>query len=216
MAPVIVVFEFLEKTLLGMESPVQKVEADNDQLLVDRARLGDRHAFDLLVLKYQSRLLSLVIRLVSNQSDALDVLQDTFVKAYRSLNTFRGESAFYTWLYRIAVNTAKNHIAARAKESKDISVDDKGASELPVLQDLSAPEDEVRAEELQRAILHSIEELPDDLKHALTLRELEGMSYDEIALAMGCPIGTVRSRIFRARDHVVQEISQKFPGTFLS
>lgn len=216
MAPVIVVFEFLEKTLLGMESPVQKVEADNDQLLVDRARLGDRHAFDLLVLKYQSRLLSLVIRLVSNQSDALDVLQDTFVKAYRSLNTFRGESAFYTWLYRIAVNTAKNHIAARAKESKDISVDDKGASELPVLQDLSAPEDEVRAEELQRAILHSIEQLPDDLKHALTLRELEGMSYDEIALAMGCPIGTVRSRIFRARDHVVQEISQKFPGTFLS
>ena len=216
MAPVIVVFEFLEKTLLGMESPVQKVEADNDQLLVDRARLGDRHAFDLLVLKYQSRLLSLVIRLVSNQSDALDVLQDTFVKAYRSLNTFRGESAFYTWLYRIAVNTAKNHIAAHAKESKDISVDDKGASELPVLQDLSAPEDEVRAEELQRAILHSIEQLPDDLKHALTLRELEGMSYDEIALAMGCPIGTVRSRIFRARDHVVQEISQKFPGTFLS
>ena len=216
MAPVIVVFEFLEKTLLGMESPVQKVEADNDQLLVDRARLGDRHAFDLLVLKYQSRLLSLVIRLVSNQSDALDVLQDTFVKAYRSLNTFRGESAFYTWLYRIAVNTAKNHIAARAKESKDISVDDKGASELPVLQDLSAPEDEVRAEELQRAILHSIEQLPDDLKHALTLRELEGMSYDEIAFAMGCPIGTVRSRIFRARDHVVQEISQKFPGTFLS
>lgn len=216
MAPVIVVFEFLEKTLLDMESPVQKVEADNDQLLVDRARLGDRHAFDLLVLKYQSRLLSLVIRLVSNQSDALDVLQDTFVKAYRSLNTFRGESAFYTWLYRIAVNTAKNHIAARAKESKDISVDDKGANELPVLQDLSAPEDEVGAEELQRAILHSIEQLPDDLKHALTLRELEGMSYDEIALAMGCPIGTVRSRIFRARDHVVQEISQKFPGTFLS
>ena len=216
MAPVIVVFEFLEKTLLGMESLVQKLEADNDQLLVDRARLGDRHAFDLLVLKYQSRLLSLVIRLVSNQSDALDVLQDTFVKAYRSLNTFRGESAFYTWLYRIAVNTAKNHIAARAKESKDISVDDKGASELPVLQDLSAPDDEVGAEELQRAILHSIEQLPGDLKHALTLRELEGMSYDEIALAMGCPIGTVRSRIFRARDHVVQEISQKFPGTFLS
>ena len=199
-----------------MESPVQKVEADNDQLLVDRARLGDRHAFDLLVLKYQSRLLSLVIRLVSNQSDALDVLQDTFVKAYRSLNTFRGESAFYTWLYRIAVNTAKNHMAARAKESKDISVDDKGTIELPVLQDLSAPEDEVGAGELQRAILHSIEQLPDDLKHALTLRELEGMSYDEIALAMGCPIGTVRSRIFRARDHVVQEISQKFPGTFLS
>ncbi|MEL0321285.1 MAG: sigma-70 family RNA polymerase sigma factor [Gammaproteobacteria bacterium] len=199
-----------------MESPVQKVEADNDQLLVDRARLGDRHAFDLLVLKYQSRLLSLVSRLVSNQSDALDVLQDTFVKAYRSLNTFRGESAFYTWLYRIAVNTAKNHLAACAKESKDISVDDEGTGELAVLQDLSAPEEEAGAEELQRAILHSIEQLPNDLKQALTLRELEGMSYDEIALAMNCPIGTVRSRIFRARDHIVQEISQKFPGTFLS
>ena len=198
-----------------MESPVQKVEAENDQLLVDRARLGDRHAFDLLVLKYQSRLLSLVNRLVSNQSDALDVLQDTFVKAYRSLHTFRGESAFYTWLYRIAVNTAKNHLASKLKEVKDVSVDDEATGELSVLQDLSAPDEEAGAEELQRAILHAIEQLPDDLKQALTLRELEGMSYDEIALAMNCPIGTVRSRIFRARDHVVQEISQQFPGTFL-
>ena len=198
-----------------MESPVQKVEAENDQLLVDRARLGDRHAFDLLVLKYQSRLLSLVNRLVSNQSDALDVLQDTFVKAYRSLHTFRGESAFYTWLYRIAVNTAKNHLASKLKESKDVSVDDEATGELSVLQDFSAPDEEAGAEELQRAILHAIEQLPDDLKQALTLRELEGMSYDEIALAMNCPIGTVRSRIFRARDHVIQEISQQFPGTFL-
>ena len=198
-----------------MESPVQKVEAEDDQLLVDRARLGDRHAFDLLVLKYQSRLLSLVNRLVSNQSDALDVLQDTFVKAYRSLHTFRGESAFYTWLYRIAVNTAKNHLASKLKESKDVSVDDEATGELSVLQDFSAPDEEAGAEELQRAILHAIEQLPDDLKQALTLRELEGMSYDEIALAMNCPIGTVRSRIFRARDHVVQEISQQFPGTFL-
>lgn len=216
MAHAIVFFDFFENTLLGMGSPVQKVEADNDQLLVDRARLGDRHSFDLLVLKYQSRLLSLISRLVSSQSDALDVLQDTFVKAYRSLNTFRGESAFYTWLYRIAVNNAKNHLAMRAKESRDISVDDEGSSELSVLQDLAAPEEEAGAEELQLAILHSIERLPADLKQALTFRELEGMSYDDIALAMNCPIGTVRSRIFRARDHVVQEISQKFPGTFSS
>ena len=129
-----------------MESPVQKVEAENDQLLVDRARLGDRHAFDLLVLKYQSRLLSLVNRLVSNQSDALDVLQDTFVKAYRSLHTFRGESAFYTWLYRIAVNTAKNHLASKLKESKDVSVDDEATGELSVLQDFSAPDEEAGAE----------------------------------------------------------------------
>ncbi len=197
-----------------MESPVQKVEAENDQLLVDRARLGDRHAFDLLVLKYQSRLLSVVSRLVSNQSDAMDVLQDTFVKAFRSLNTFRGESAFYTWLYRIAVNTSKNHITTRAKESRDVSVDQEGTGEVLALQDISAPEEEAGAEELQRAILHFIEQLPEDLKHALTLRELEGMSYNEIAKAMNCPIGTVRSRIFRARDHVIQEISQKFPGTF--
>ena len=127
MAHVIVVLGLSYKSCAGMESPVQKVEAENDQLLVDRARLGDRHAFDLLVLKYQSRLLAVSTRLVSNQSDALDVLQDTFVKAFRSLHTFRGESAFYTWLYRIAVNTAKNHLASKSKEPKGIAVDDEGA-----------------------------------------------------------------------------------------
>jgi RNA polymerase sigma-70 factor (ECF subfamily) len=199
---------------MGIESPVQKAEADNDQLLVDRARLGDRHAFDLLVLKYQSRLFVLVSRMISNNADTLDVLQDTFLKAYRSLNNFRGESAFYTWLYRIAVNTCKNHIMAKAKESKDVSIDDDGAMELSVLQDQSTPDGEFGAEQLQTAILSAIELLPDDLKSALMLRELEGMSYDAIAEAMGCPIGTVRSRIFRARDHLVQDISQKFPGTF--
>ena len=198
-----------------MESPVQKVEAENDQLLVDRARLGDRHAFDLLVLKYQSRLLAVSTRLVPNQSDALDVLQDTFVKAFRSLHTFRGESAFYTWLYRIAVNTAKNHLTSKSKEPRGVSVDGDGTVDIMLLHDLGAPEEEAGAEELQRAILHAIEQLPQDLKHALTLRELEGMSYDDIALAMSCPIGTVRSRIFRAREQVFQEISQKFPGTFL-
>ena len=215
MTHVIVLHELSNKSCVGMESPVQKVEAENDQLLVDRARLGDRHAFDLLVLKYQSRLLAVSTRLVPNQSDALDVLQDTFVKAFRSLHTFRGESAFYTWLYRIAVNTAKNHLASKSKEPKGISVDDDGAADLSLLHDLSAPDEEAGAEELQGAILHAIEQLPQDLKHALTLRELEGMSYDDIALAMSCPIGTVRSRIFRAREHVVQEIRHKFPGTFL-
>ena len=152
--------------------------------------------------------------MVSNQADTLDVLQDTFLKAYRSLNNFRGESAFYTWLYRIAINTCKNHIMAKAKESKDVSIDDDGARELSVLHDLSTPDGEFGAEQLQAAILSAIELLPDDLKSALILRELEGMSYDAIAEAMGCPIGTVRSRIFRARDHLVQDISQKFPGTF--
>jgi RNA polymerase sigma-70 factor (ECF subfamily) len=214
MAHVIVFVKLSKKLFSDMESPVQTVEAENDQLLVDRARLGDRHAFDLLVLKYQSRLLAVSTRLVSSQSDALDVLQDTFVKAFRSLHTFRGESAFYTWLYRIAVNTAKNHLASKSKEPRGISVDDDGAADLPLLHDLGAPDEEAGAEELQRAILHAIERLPQDLKHALTLRELEGMSYDDIALAMSCPIGTVRSRIFRAREQVVQEIAQKFPGTF--
>lgn len=198
-------------------APIQTLEADNDQLLVDRARLGDRHAFDLLVLKYQSRLLTLVTRLLPNQSDALDVLQDTFVKAYRSLNTFRGESAFYTWLYRIAVNTAKNHMAARQKESRDISMDadHADADSHAVFQDLGSPDAEAGAEQLQAAILDAIERLPEDLRQALTLRELEGLSYDEIAQAMDCPIGTVRSRIFRARDQVIQEVSERFPGTFL-
>jgi len=198
-------------------SPIQTLEADNDQLLVDRARLGDRHAFDLLVLKYQSRLLTLVTRLLPNQSDALDVLQDTFVKAYRSLNTFRGESAFYTWLYRIAVNTAKNHMASRQKESRDLSMDDDqtDADQYAVFQDLGSPDAEAGAEQLQGAILDAIERLPEDLRQALTLRELEGLSYEEIAQAMHCPIGTVRSRIFRARDQVIHEVSERFPGTFL-
>ena len=116
-------------------TPIREVEADNDQILVDRVRLGDRHAFDLLVLKHQSRLLTLVTRFIPNRSDALDVLQDTFVKAYRSLHAFRGESAFYSWLYRIAVNTAKNHIAIRRKESRDISVSDE-ASDDPLTRKL--------------------------------------------------------------------------------
>lgn len=199
---------------MGMESSILKVEVENDQFLVDKARLGDRHAFDLIVLKYQSRLLSLVSPMLPNRSDALDVVQDTFLKAYRSLQNFRGESAFYTWLYRIAVNTCKKHISSRAKESKDVSMQDEGASELSVFQDLTSPDAEVGAEQLQAAILSAIELLPSDLKNALVLRELEGMSYDEIAETMNCPIGTVRSRIFRARDQLAQDISLKFPGTF--
>jgi RNA polymerase sigma-70 factor (ECF subfamily) len=186
-----------------------------DKQLIERVKLGEKAAYDLLVLKYQQRIINLVSRFVRNHSDALDVTQEAFIKAYRALPNFRGDSAFYTWLYRIAVNTAKNHLASKLKEAKDVSVDDEATGELSVLQNFSSPDEEVGAEELQRAILHAIEQLPDDLKQALTLRELEGMSYDEIALAMNCPIGTVRSRIFRARDHVVKEISQQFPGTFL-
>jgi RNA polymerase sigma-70 factor (ECF subfamily) len=197
--------------------PITDIDADNEQMLVDRARLGDRHAFDLLVIRYQSRLLQLVSRLVPNQSDALDVLQDTFVKAYRSLASFRGESAFYTWLYRIAVNTAKNHVAARGKEGRDVSYDDGGQDmeHHAVFHDLGSPDAETDAQQLQVAILDAIDRLPEDLKRALTLRELEGLSYEDIAQTMQCPIGTVRSRIFRARDQVIQEVSVRFPETFL-
>ncbi len=199
-------------------TPMQTNEADSDHALVDRARQGDRHAFDLLVLKYQSRLALVISRLIPNSGDVLDVLQDTFVKAYRSLHTFRGDSAFYTWLYRIAVNTAKNHMAARQKEAKDVSVDDDAldTDRVSGFQDLGSPDGEASAEELQSAILSAIDALPEDLRQALTLRELEGLSYEEIAATMKCPIGTVRSRIFRARDQVIQEISSQFPGTFLS
>src|SRR6056300_447606 len=189
-----------------MESPVKKVEAENDQLLVDRARLGDRHAFDLLVLKYQSRLLSLVNRLVSNQSDALDVLQDTFVKAYRSLHTFRGESAFYTWLYRIAINTAKNYLVARSKRPPDRDLDFQDLESDTELRDLETPENSLHRDEMFEVMTRTLEQLPEELRVALTLRELEGMSYDEISEVMGCPIGTVRSRIHRAREAIDNEL----------
>ncbi|MDP5325330.1 MAG: sigma-70 family RNA polymerase sigma factor [Litorivicinaceae bacterium] len=190
----------------------------NDQLLVDRAKSGDRHAFDLLVLKYQSRILSLVTRILSNPSDALDVVQETFVKAYRSLESFRGESAFYTWLYRIAVNTAKNYASASAKLQLDVSMESMvgGTDHLPSFQDSGSPDQQSATDQLQAAILEAIEQLPDDLCQALTLRELEGMSYEDIAERMDCPIGTVRSRIFRARESVVNQIQAQFPGTYVS
>jgi len=193
-------------------------DPNNDQLLVDRAKAGDRHAFDLLVLKYQSRMLSLATRMLPNPSDALDVVQETFVKAYRSLDSFRGESAFYTWLYRIAVNTAKNQMASTIKSQQDVSMESMvgGTDHLVAFQDDDSPDQQSSTDQLQVAILDAIERLPEDLRQALTLRELEGLSYDEIADAMHCPIGTVRSRIFRARETVVNEIQTKFPGTYVS
>ena len=139
---------------------------ETDQQLVKRAKKGDTRAFDLLVLKYQGRIAALVGRFVQDASDVEDVTQEAFIKAFRALEKFRGDSAFYTWLYRIAVNTAKNHLASKVKEAKDISVDDEAAGELSVLQDFTAPDEEASAEELQRAILHAIEQLPDDLKQA--------------------------------------------------
>jgi len=176
-----------------------------DQELVVRVQQGDKKAFDLLVLKYQLRLSKLVSRFMRNQSDVPDVVQEAFIKAYRALPNFRGESAFYTWLYRIAINTAKNHLVSQSRKSPANSIDvqdaeDYGASEW--LKEYATPEREALASELEATIHLAMGELPSDLREAITLREIEGLSYEDIAAVMDCPIGTVRSRIFRAREAI--------------
>ncbi len=180
-------------------------EREIDQQLVERVQKGDKKAFDLLVLKYQLRLSKLVSRFLRNQSDVPDVVQDAFIKAYRALPNFRGDSAFYTWLYRIAINTAKNHLVSQSRKSPKNSIDvqdaeDYGASEW--LKEHASPEREALASELETTIYQAMDGLPSDLREAITLREIEGLSYDEIAAVMDCPIGTVRSRIFRARETI--------------
>ena len=176
-----------------------------DQELVVRVQRGDNKAFDLLVLKYQLRLSKLVSRFLRNQSDVPDVVQEAFIKAYRALPNFRGDSAFYTWLYRIAINTAKNHLVSQSRKSPANSIDvqdaeDYGASEW--LKEYASPEREALASELESTIYMAIDDLPSDLREAITLREIEGLSYEDIAVVMDCPIGTVRSRIFRAREAI--------------
>ncbi len=176
-----------------------------DSTLVERVQRGDKKAFDLLVIKYQNRVVNLVSRYVRDVTDAQDIAQEAFLKAYRALPNFRGDSAFYTWLYRIAINTAKNHVASRARrpqEVQPIGPDDETFDLDEALKETDTPENLLLTDEIQRTILEAIEELPDDLRLAITLREVEGLSYDEIAEAMTCPIGTVRSRIFRAREAI--------------
>lgn len=180
-------------------------ERDIDQELVVRVQQGDKKAFDLLVLKYQLRLSKLVSRFLRNQSDVPDVVQESFIKAYRALPNFRGESAFYTWLYRIAINTAKNHLVSQSRKNPANSIDvqdaeDYGASEW--LKEYASPEREALASELEATIQQAMGDLPSDLREAITLREIEGLSYEDIAAVMDCPIGTVRSRIFRAREAI--------------
>ncbi len=180
-------------------------EREIDHELVVRVQQGDKKAFDLLVLKYQLRLSKLVSRFLKNQSDVPDVVQEAFIKAYRALPNFRGESAFYTWLYRIAINTAKNHLVAQSRKSPANSIDvqdaeDYGASEW--LKEFASPEREALASELEATIHQAMGDLPSDLREAITLREIEGLSYEDIAAVMDCPIGTVRSRIFRAREAI--------------
>lgn len=176
-----------------------------DRALVERVQDGEKQAFDLLVLKYQHKLAKLISRYIRDPSEVLDVAQESFLKAYRALPNFRGDSAFYTWLYRIAINTAKNHLVAQGRRPPDGDVDLADAEQYEGdsdLKDFATPERLLLKEEIEKTVVEAIEQLPMDLKTAITLRELEGLSYEEIAQAMDCPIGTVRSRIFRAREAI--------------
>jgi RNA polymerase sigma-70 factor (ECF subfamily) len=180
-------------------------EQVTDQALVERVQQGDKRAFDLLVMKYQHRIMKVLSRYMYDQHEVQDLAQEAFIKAYRALPNFRGDSAFYTWLYRIAINTAKNHLVAQGRRPPSEDIDAADAEQYDgesALKEYASPERELLKDEIQRVVADAINELPDDLKTAITLRELEGMSYEEIAEAMDCPIGTVRSRIFRAREAI--------------
>jgi RNA polymerase sigma-70 factor (ECF subfamily) len=181
----------------------QPDEEDID--LVRRVQRGDKRAFDLLVLKYQQKVAGVVSRYLRDQADIQDVVQEAFIKAYRAMPKFRGDSAFYTWLYRIAINTAKNYLVSRSRRPPGSDVDAEVAEQLDVggrLQSRATPEELLMMEEVESAVWDAINALPDELRTAITLREIDGMSYEEIAQAMDCPVGTVRSRIFRARETI--------------
>jgi RNA polymerase sigma-70 factor (ECF subfamily) len=188
----------------------------SDLSLVRRVQRGERGAYDLLVLKYQHKVVKLVMRYLRNPADAEDVAQEAFVKAYRALPQFRGDSAFYTWLYRIAINTAKNALAARERNPVSYEVDLQGNDDstdmVSRLKDPETPEGLALTEEIRDTVNHAIGELPEDLRTAIVLRELEGMSYEEIAASMDCPVGTVRSRIFRAREAIDRRLREVFDG----
>jgi len=190
-------------------------EKNIDQALVEKVQRGDKHAFDLLVKKYQHRIMNVLARYLRNPDDVLDITQEAFIKAYRALPTFRGESAFYTWLYRIAINTAKNHLVAQSRRPTQGLVDNQEAEQYDsadLLRDNATPETLMQKEQVQAVIHQAFEELPEDLRMAISLRELEGMSYEEIADAMDCPIGTVRSRIFRAREAIDKKLEPLLNG----
>jgi len=185
-------------------------ERETDQLLVERVQRGDKKAFELLVSKYQRKLMRLVSRLVYDHAEAEDVVQEAFIKAYRALPNFRGESAFYTWLYRIGVNTAKNHLVTqgrRAPTSTEADVDEaESFVDADGLRDINTPESLLASKQIAETVNSAMSTLPEELRNAITLREIEGLSYDEIAEVMLCPIGTVRSRIFRAREAIAEKL----------
>ncbi|WP_207062591.1 RNA polymerase sigma factor RpoE [Motiliproteus sp. SC1-56] len=185
-------------------------QAATDRQLVKRVQQGDKRAFDLLVGKYQHKIVGLVGRYVYDHHEAMDVAQEAFIKAYRALPKFRGDSAFYTWLYRIAINTAKNHLVAKGRRPPDVDVDIDDAQHQDsnrTLKEIENPENNLYKKELEQAVYQALNKLPEDLRIALTLREFDGMSYEDIAQVMACPVGTVRSRIFRAREAVDKVIA---------
>ena len=188
--------------------------SDTDQQLVQRAQRGDLRAFDLLVLKYQGRIAALVSRYVSDAGEVEDVTQEAFIKAYRALGKFRGDSAFYTWLYRIAANAAKNHLVAKGRRpGADATIEDaEGFDEGGLLLESASPEALAMGGELAEVVESALNALPDELKAALMLREFDGLSYDDIADVLGCPVGTVRSRIFRAREAIDQRVKEQISG----
>ncbi|TAL84190.1 MAG: RNA polymerase sigma factor RpoE [Rhodanobacter sp.] len=184
-------------------------ENELDRALVERVQNGDKRAFDLLVRKYQHKLIGLISRYVKSHAECEDIAQESFIRAWRAIGSFRGDSAFYTWLYKIAVNTAKNHLVAmgRRPSAEDVDAGDAvfmaGAERM---QDSATPERELMRQEIEQSVFSTVQALPEELRTAITLREVDGLSYDEIADAMGCPIGTVRSRIFRAREAIDEKL----------
>ena len=185
-------------------------DQNEDQALVERVQNGDPQAYNVLVLKYQTRIGHLISRFVRNQADVEDVAQEAFIKAYKALKNFRGDSQFYTWLYRIAINTAKNHLVSTGRRTPAGGTLDAQEAEqyegAYALQETATPDREIQAEEVKQTVNKAIAALPEDLRTAITLRELEGLNYEEIAMVMDCPIGTVRSRIFRAREAVDKQL----------
>ena len=191
------------------------LDDDSDRLLVERTQRGDLRAFDLLVLKYQSRVMHVVMRFVRDADEAEDVAQEAFIKAYSAINNFRGDSAFYTWLFRIATNAAKNHLVARGRRTPVLDVDIDEAlmhDENQRLVEDESPEAALETQELEAVIKRAVQDLPDELQTALCLREFDGLSYEDIAVIMNCPIGTVRSRIFRGRETVDQKVAALLNG----
>jgi RNA polymerase sigma-70 factor (ECF subfamily) len=185
-------------------------ERELDRQLVERAQRGDKHAFELLVSKYQRKLARLLSRFIRDPVEVEDVAQEAFIKAYRALPSFRGDSAFYTWLYRIGINTAKNYLVAMGRRAPTTtefdSEDAESFEDGDQLRDINTPESMLMSAEIARTVNDTLEELPEELRNAITLRELEGLSYEDIATIMGCPIGTVRSRIFRAREAIAERL----------